>query len=137
MNMISQAETEVRAEAVEANRPPRTRRHLPLKPLLAVILLLIFSLTGYEVWRTNRPSSTIEVAHDLQVAVDLAHEAIEDAKSASGGLPERLPSASLISVVQYEHDRTGYRLTAEHLGTRVTLKSNGEKKVEFNKGIDQ
>ena len=128
----------IRQAEGEASR--QVRRAAPIqgpsvaKPALGAILIVLAIYAVYSLWAMFAPPSADKVAHDLDAAVEAAHSLVEKSKSESGQLPETLPSASLGSVVRYEHGQSDYRLSATILGIRVTLERDGKKIVE--KGVE-
>ena len=94
--------------------------------LLALTIYVIASISA----RLTPPGSK-EIARDLEIALEQARTAVEEAKNRTGKLPEALPNASLASVVRYEHQEDDYRLSTTIMGIRVTLEPDGRKHVEM------
>ncbi len=126
-SLIEQASREVEQQTRKA--PPAPTRPIA-KTLFGIFLggVLITLLFVVLSWFA-KPTPAM-IVHDLEVAVDTAQKAIEQAKKEKGALPDALPNASLASVVQYERDQDEYKLTSVIMGVRVTLESNGKKTTE-------
>jgi hypothetical protein len=130
--LIRQAEGEV---SKQVRRAPAAPGGSFARPALGTALAALAIYGVYSLWALFAPPSADKVTHDLEVAIEAARESVEKAKSESGQLPEAIPSASLGSVVRYEHGPSDYRLSATILGIRVTLERDGKKIVE--KGVQQ
>jgi len=128
-NLIQQAEKTAHSQA-EAKPAPKSKP-LPWRMIFSVLLAGVIAYAGTKVSAGLSPPSQKEVAHDLEAVLDRAHDVIETAKAESGELPEALPNAALASVVEYEHDRTGYQLTATIMGVKVTMERSGRKTTDM------
>lgn len=126
--LISQAENTSQQQA-EA-RPAAKRKPIPFRLIFGVLLASVVAYAGTKISAALSPPTQKEVAHDLEVVIDKAHDAIEAAKTKTGELPDALPNAALASVVRYDHDKDTYSLSATILGIRVTLEPGGKKKTE-------
>jgi hypothetical protein len=130
--LIRQAEGEV---SKQVRREPAAPGGSFVGPALGAALAALAIYAVYALWSLFAPPSAGKVTRDLEVAVEAARVSVEKAKSESGQLPETIPSASLGSVVRYEHGKGDYRLSATILGVRVTLERDGKKIIE--KGVQE
>ena len=128
--LISKAEKAVAAKAGGDRRDPtagpgRRRQVLVAAPAGVTVFALA--------WVSSQlaPPGKGAVARDLDKAVELARNAVDDARKTTGELPATLPNAALASVVSYEPAGTQYRLAATIMGVRVTLEPNGSKTVDM------
>ncbi len=124
------------AEAVRARpQPVAPRPRQPLgRAIVIAVLLSVVAMALHVLWDDLFTPPVRRTTRDLEAAVDAARESIERAKAQTGQLPSALPNAALATVVRYEPDAGGYRLSATIMGVRVTLEPDGRKKTET--GVD-
>lgn len=125
--LIRQADESVTEASARLSSNPKLRRAFLGRRIVIVTLLAALGFFGYTVWRHAAPPPKSSIADDLEYAVDLAKTAIDAAKSRTGELPAAIPNASIASVVRYENDAQGYKLSATMMGVRVTLERDGSK----------
>lgn len=124
------------AEATRARPQPvaaPVRRPVGRAVALAVLLVMLAAAL-HVLWDDLFTPPVRQTTRDLEAAVDAARESIERAKAQTGQLPTALPNAALATVVRYEPEAGGYRLSATIMGVRVTLEPDGRKKTET--GVD-
>lgn len=129
-SLINEAEKQIDHRDQTVARVSRPRKKLPLGYILAGLLWAVIAFMGFKLWQQIRPPAEQQIEQDLDAVIEQAHAAIETAKADTGELPDALPDAALASVVGYEHDREGYKLTATIMGIRVTLERDGKKTTE-------
>ncbi len=135
--LIEQAQTSVSgkratAQARVEHATAAARRPSVVGPVLKIALLLAAAYAVFTIWQAFAPPSPGKVEHDLDMAINAAHDVIEKTKADTGDLPDALPNAALAAVVRYEPEPTkvGYTLSATIMGIRVTLEPSGRKRVE-------
>lgn len=107
---------------------PSSVRYIRLFLQAAIVVALAwgcFSLYGH-----LAPPSRGDVVRDLQTVIDQARAVVEKAREETGSLPDRLPSSTLASVVQYEPMGKTYRLSTAIMGVRLTQESDGKRTVK-------
>jgi hypothetical protein len=123
------------AEAIRARPQPAVPpRRLPGRAIKIVVLLVALAGALHLLWDDLFAPPVHQTTQDLEAAVDAARESIERARAQTGQLPTALPNAALATVVRYEPDAGGYRLSATIMGVRVTLEPDGRRKTET--GVD-
>lgn len=115
------------------SRPVPASRRSIFKPVLSLILLAVIVYAGMSVYGRLAPPGPAKVTRDLESVVEQARAAIEASRKATGEYPDALPNAALASVVEYDHEKDTYKLSATIMGIRVTLEPGGKKQIE--KGV--
>lgn len=131
-SLIEKAEAEVlRAKPA---LPARSSRRPIGRGMVMLVLLAVAATALHVMWDDLFTPPVRRTTRDLESAVDAARASIERVKAQTGQLPTALPNAALATVVRYEPDLGGYRLSATIMGVRVTLEPDGRKKTET--GVD-
>lgn len=116
-----------REGGLPAQAPPLGRR----RNLLAWLALAGgLAWGGYALYGQLAPPRPATVAKDLDKVIAQAQALVERTRERTGALPDTLPSSALASVVQYQREGGGYRLTAAVMGVRVTLEPGGQKTTQ-------
>ena len=131
-DLITQAQDQI--AVADARRKVRIDRSGFLAraiPALSVVILAVAMIWAGGVLRRHFPShSDDQIVRDLEAIIEQARHAVESARGEFGQLPERIPNASLAAVVYYESAGDVFRLIAESDKVRVTLDTDGKRKVD-------
>ncbi len=131
--LIDNAESQVKQQ--ELNTGPVRRRFSGdiIKDIAAVAILLVAGVTmiNSSTSSSTAPPPADEVEDDIVTLLQQAKDQV-DSNTVNGQLPPVLPSAALAAIVSYQVSGSGYNLTTELHGVRVTMDASGKMTKSHN-----